>query len=328
VSAADAVEETVRRGDLDELLRLIEQLCDARQWDSLTELRASCERAHETGRQLWPAAAHASYRLALEAPAELAAAVLVDDALPFALGPLPEVAAQHHSWAELEPHLSPGVAAVLTAHERVLRGEDLDGIELPGPAALELPLRLAPWEPQYSLAEYHADHADFPAPPLPSTQPAALPSAPAQATRDEACAALVDLVRTWTTRSDGRADAVVVGGDALSAIAALGPTAVRVGEIAPVHAMALMAWAGASGGAHGPRPGAASGRFGAWWAMAAITDLLDPWPPEPDALGAALDQLRCTTWDAAEPATGWRLQLAIEAPDKGRAWAVAAIDAA
>jgi hypothetical protein len=42
-----------------------------------------------------------------------------------------------------------------------------------------------------------------------------------------------------------------------------------------------MAWAAASGGAHGPRPGAAAGRFAAWWAAATLTDLHADWPPDP-----------------------------------------------
>ena len=64
------------------------------------------------------------------------------------------------------------------------------------------------------------------------------------------------------------------------------------------------------------------------WALGALADLLDDWPPEPDALGAALARLRWLAWDAAEPATGWRLQLAVEDPARGVAWAVSATDAA
>jgi hypothetical protein len=88
-----------------------------------------------------------------------------------------------------------------------------------------------------------------------------------------------------------------------------------------------MAWAAASGGAHGRRPGAAAGRFGAWWAVAALAGLLDDWPVAPDRLGAAVGDLQWFAWDAEEPATGWRLQIAVEDPVRGRAWAIAAGDA-
>ena len=48
----------------------------------------------------------------------------------FALGPLSEVAASTHTWAELAPHAPPGPLAAVTAHERVVRGEDLRRIAL------------------------------------------------------------------------------------------------------------------------------------------------------------------------------------------------------
>ena len=317
----------IRRADLDELLRLIEGLCAMRDWDALAALRERCARAQESGRQLWPVASHAAYRLALEAPAPWSAAVLVDDATTFALGPLPEVAAQAHAWHDLAPHVRAGAAAVLAAHERVVRGEDLSGIELPGPAVLELPQRLTEWEPRYVLAEYEAHTADFPAPRLPAFGSVTLPDAPRRVERDEACVALVDLVRAWTTRSDGRADAVAVTGDALAAIAGLGVHRARVAALGPDDSLALMAWAGASGGAHGRRPGAAAGRFAAWWVAGALTGLLEDWPPEPEQLGAAWSALRFFAWDAGEPATGWQLHLAVEDPSRGQAWAMAAVDA-
>ena len=93
-------------------------------------------------------------------------------------------------------------------------------------------------------------------------------------------------------------------------------------------AVALMAWAGASGGAHGRRPGAASGRFAAWWTLASVTDHLDPWPPDAALLGEALGELRWVAWRAEGPTSGWRLHLAVEHPPRGRAWAIAAVDAA
>lgn len=321
------IDEAVRRADLDELVRLIDGLCSARDWDGLVALRERCAQAHETGRQLWPAASHAAYRLALEGPAPLAAATLDAAGAPFTLGPLPEVAAQAHTWTELAPHAPNGAPAVLAAHERVLRGDDLSGFELPGPSVLEVSLQLEEWEPEYALAEYHSDRADFPMPAIPPLQPAKLPAAHDDVKRDEASGALVELVRAWTAGSDGRADAVSVAGDALDAIATLGPRSARVAPIDPAQGLALMAWAGASGGAHGRRAGAAAGRFGAWWALGAMTGLLDDWPPHPDDLGAALASLEFVAWDSDEPETGWRLHLAVTSTTRSRSWAVTASDA-
>ena len=65
--------ELVEIGDLDELLRATDRLCDAREWAQLVDLRDRCRRAVERGKQLWPAANHVEYRLALEAPGEYAA---------------------------------------------------------------------------------------------------------------------------------------------------------------------------------------------------------------------------------------------------------------
>jgi hypothetical protein len=140
--------------------------------------------------------------------------------------------------------------------------------------------------------------------------------------------ALLELARAWTSESNGRAEAVAIEGDAMAAIATLGPPRARAAEISPTDALAWMAWVGASGGAHGRRRGMASGRFGAWWAAAALTGLLDDWPPVPTELGAAVDELRWFAWDAWEPETGWRFHLAVDDPGDGLAWAVAATDAA
>ncbi|HEX2192380.1 MAG TPA: hypothetical protein VHH09_04235, partial [Acidimicrobiales bacterium] len=93
-------------------------------------------------------------------------------------------------------------------------------------------------------------------------------------------------------------------------------------------ALAAMAWTGASGGAHGRRRGMATGRFGAWWALTALTTGLDRWPPEPDEIGAAGSALRWYRWDGPADDTGWSLRLAVEDPARGRAWALEATDRA
>jgi len=323
---ADRIAEAVERGDLDELTRLIDGLCEAREWDALVELRDRCARAVERGKQLWPAAHHAEYRLALEAPAAWAGSVLVEGAGRFALGPLSEVAASTHTWAELAPHAPAGPVAALAAHERVVRGEDLRGVPIASPPVLELPLALEPWEPSYRVAHYRSHTADFPSPDLPALR--AVDVEPAPQVDDRAGTdGLLALVASWTAGSDGRAEARAARGDARGAIAALGIRRARLGLLTVADAFAHMAWAAASGGAYGRRRGAATGRFDAWIAGAILAGLEDTWPPDGDALGAALADLRWYAWDAAEPVTGWALHLAVEDPKRGLAWALAATDA-
>ena len=325
---ADALPVAVERGDVDELTRLVDSLCANREWDRLVELRDRCEHAIARGRQLWPVAAHVEYRLALEAPGRFAAIVLVEGAGRFAPGPLPEVAASTHEWADLAPHVPPGPPAVLAAHERVVRGEDLTGQTLPGPPVLDLPLHLAGWEPEYYLAHYRHDGVDLPGPPAPALEAVHARAPAPSGIRDPAADALLDAVRAWTEGSEGRAEAIAVRGDALAAIAGLGRDRVRMAEVSPSEALRTLAWAGASGGAHGRRPGAAAGRFAAWWAGAALTGLLEEWPVDAATLGDALTRLRWYAWDSGGAATGWGLHLAIEDPTSGRSWAVAAIDLA
>ncbi len=322
----ESLATAVERGDVDDLVRLVDALCTSREWEQLLELRDRCQHAVELGRQLWPVAAHAEYRLALEAPGRFAATVLVEGAGRFAPGPLPEVAASTHEWADLAPHAPPGPAAVLAAHERVVRGEDLTGEPLPGPPVLDLPLLLAGWEPEYLLAHYRPDGVDLPGPTLPTLTPVEVSTHSPDGSHDAATDALLDAVRAWTEGSEGRAEATMVRGDALAAIRALGRDRVRMAELSASAALRTVAWAGASGGAHARRPGAAAGRFAAWWAGAALTGLLDNWPVDAARLGDALTPLRWYAWDSGGTTTGWRLHLAIEDPSSGRSWAVAAVD--
>ena len=48
----------------------------------------------------------------------------------------------------------------------------------------------------------------------------------------------------------------------------------------------------------------------------------------PDELHRAAQRLRWYRWDVGEPETGWSLRLAVEDTQRGRAWAVSAVDAA
>ena len=136
------------------------------------------------------------------------------------------------------------------------------------------------------------------------------------------------LVETWTASSNGRAEVACVEGTADDAVRALGPSTWTSRPLTLAEALAWLAWAGASGGAHGRRRGAALGRFGALWVLAAVLDLTDEWPVPLDVLG---DRARSLRWSWWEPATavqhGWRLQLAVEDVDEGHAWAINAVDA-
>ena len=319
----------IDRGSLDELTVEVDRLAAAEQWGGLFQLRDQCRRAVERGKQLWPVAANAEYRLALEAPARWAAQMLVPGTGRFALGPMPEVAATRHTWDELAMNAPAGPVASMAAHERVVRGEDLTGDDRIQRDVLDLPLVVQDWEPAYPLAEYEPQEAHFPAPELPAPSPVALPPAPAVTLDDvAACRALTELALAWTTESNGRAEAVGVEGDGPTAIAALGLRRARMAEIPAPVAVALAAWTGASGGAYGRRRGMAPGRFAAWWVIAAVAGLTDAWPVPPEELGQAAQQLRWYAWDAGEPETGWSLHLAIEDPAVGVAWAVTAVDSA
>ena len=318
-------------GDLDALLIRIDHLCADRDWAGVLDLRDRCRRAIERGRQLWPASSHAEYRLALEASGPLAAAVLVPGTGRFALGPLAEVAASTHTWAELRPHLEPTPDAAMVAHERVVRGEDLTGEADWVPPALELPLKLQPWEPHYPLVTYRAHKLEAAVVPSPELVAIGRPSRPAEPVDDgDSTRALAELANAWRQESNGTVEVVAIDGDAASAVAALpaitGADGMRMAEVPAAQALAVMAEAAASGGAHGRRRGMAAGRFGAWWAVAALAGQLDDWPFEPDELGRAAAALRWYRWDAGGPSSGWSLRLAVEDPDFGQAWAIDAAD--
>ncbi len=515
-----ALDELIHRGDLDGLVRLIDAECASRDWAGLLRLRNRARSAVDTGRQLWPAATLAEYRLALWAPAQWAATVLDEDSGRFTIGPLTEVVAMRHSFADLAAHVPAGPRLGFIAHERGLRGEviapgSLDTLAVPD--VLEIPLALQPWEPQYVVATYTDEGVRADPPPRPTVRrpvepvdppagigepprdetatghpgvadPSAEPFAepprdesrssshrrepireaprdkthspaqpgepiaeaprdktrspaqpgepagePAEETprdetksphgaidparksraesprdgtsspshqgksidgtpRDETSArrsgagddrvggddvgdpaetkrhveirqanpdlangaetkrhvevregggtehltviddeavqlATRQLLEAWTASSDGRAEVVCVEGDAAAAVAALGVRGATLVALDLREAMAWLAWAGASGGAHGRRRGAAIGRFGAWWLVAALGDALDEWPLPPDDLGAIAGELRWWWWDAGEPPLGWELQLAVEDPLEGYAWAISAHDA-
>jgi hypothetical protein len=318
--------EAVDRGDLDELVRLVDGLASAREWHRIVDLRDRCRHAMERGLQLWPAAEYAEYRLALDAPGQFAGPVVVEGAGRFALGPLWEVAASSHTWEDLAPHVPPGPARAMAAHERVLRGEDLRGDDTVDPLVLEIPLVLEPWEPEYAVATYRSDEADLPAPDLPPIGAPASMGAPGDLLdRPVETEALLDPVLVWLEQSNGEARAVAVEGDAEAAIAALGVTDGGIAELEPAAAVSWLAWAGASGGGHGRRRGGPAGRFAAWWAVVTLAGL--EWPPAEGEVAEASHRLKWVRWSG--PGGGnWELRLAVEDPARGLAWAVDAFDSA
>jgi hypothetical protein len=308
--------------ELDELLREVDRLVARRDWPELLALRNRARLAHERGKQHWPAAARAEYRLALDAPGEYAGQVIVEGAGRFAPGPLAEVAASTHHWREIGGHIPPGPLRTIAVHEHIVRG-DHTAFDQGDPRVLPVPLALLDWEPAYPVAVYEADTAHFPAPPLPELTAVDLPPAPAECSTDvDEALALRALATTWLTESNGRAHAVGVQGGALKAIAALGAIRGRAAEISSSDALARMAWTGASGGAEGRRRGMAWGRFVAWECAAVLAGV------EMDELGEVLDDLRWFVWDAFEPEQGWTLRLAVEDQDNDCAWAVEATDRA
>lgn len=321
------VREAIEANDPARLVRLVDGMCSSRSWDDLVDLALRCRRAVDSGKQLWGVAYHADYRLALEAPGEYAAAVAATGGGGFTLGPLTEVAAMRHTWLELDAHLPEGTTRTLVAHERVVHGENLSEVSGVDRRLLDIPLQLVDWEPEYATAAYRPDRANHPTPPTPVLSRRELPPPGGVIEHPDETDALLALTETWTTESNGRSEAIAVHGNALQAIAALGPRSVLLAEVGLAEAAAWMAWAAASGGAHGKRPGAAAGRFSAWWAIAALCDLLDPWPPDPDELGEAGAALNWFLWDDLAPSTGWSLRIAAEDPEHGVAWALSASDA-
>ena len=326
LSTADLIEV----GDVIALCAHIDSLVLDQCWDELVGLRDACRSALERGRQLWPAAAYAEFRLARDAPGRYAVTVVDSVAARYTLGPFAEVMTSTHDWEELAPFLLSTPGSALVAHEAGIRGADLndDPVALVLPSVLDLPLVLQAWEPKYAGASYRTDHVEHPSPGLPRTFPVRGRILPARHTDDpRTLDALLGLVRPWVTESNGRSEARAVVGDLWGAITSLGISRPNVAEVPAKDAIALLAWAASTGGSHGRRRGAAVGRSEAWWVATHLTGLNDGEPVHPDELGEAVNELRWAVWDAGEPDTGWALRIAVEDPAEGLAWVLAAIDA-
>jgi hypothetical protein len=153
-------------------VREVDRRCAVEDWDGVVAVRDACLVAtEETGRQLWGPARFAAYRVALEGPAPLAAAMLEPGVVRFGLGPLTEVVAQRHTFAELADHLDASLRPVV-AQERVLRGEDLRADPRAEGDPDAPPLVLQPFEPVYVLPTYRASERFDNTPPVPTERDA------------------------------------------------------------------------------------------------------------------------------------------------------------
>jgi hypothetical protein len=329
----DDLDLLVHRADLDGLVRLVDAHTATRSWPELLVLRDRCRAAIGTGRQLWPAATLAEYRLALLAPAPIAVQVLGEEGGRFTIGPLTEVIAHHHTWVELRDALEPGPRAAMVAHERVARGEDLHDDELLAgwPNVLELPYLLATWELPLDGVTYRDAGLDDPGPHAPvDLAPVTVEQAPEVLDDPVVERAVRDLFGPWTSGSNGRVEVVAVEGGPGRALGALGAPAGRA-RLAPLGAgtaTAWLGWAGATGAAHGRRRGAALGRFATWWLLAALDGGGDePTALDPEQLGSAAHRFDWWWFDAGEPAGGWRVQLVVHDPADDVSWAISAHDA-
>jgi resuscitation-promoting factor RpfA len=324
--ADDSLTSLIEGSDLAALIRHIDGACARRAWDELVDLRDRCEEAVTRGKQVWAVAQFAEYRLALEGPAPYAASVMGDGKGRFALGPLWEVAASTHTWADLSPQLELPTIRALVAHERSIRGDTVGEGEI-DPHILGIPVVIQPWEPSYPVADYQSDRAVFPDEIFDIEMPwTDLPDPVERQNDDAVCDVLLDLVKPWWEDSLGKAEVSTVNGTVEQAIRTLGPHRVRLADVTAATAMEAMAWAGASGGGHGRRRGTPSGRTGAWWVMLEVLGY-DDVPGDPTILGDEADELRWVLWDPGDRVGGWNLHVGISDPDDGIAWVLSAVDA-
>ncbi len=316
----------VDRADLDEIVRRIDDMCSTREWASLASLRDKAAAAVRTGRQTWPCATLANYRLALHGPADIAAASLQHPTSTFSIGPLTEVIAQHHTWTELEAHIDNAPLRGFVAYERALRGESVPE-DATLRAVLEIPINPAAWEPNYEPPVYDDNGVSAPTPQLNVAPTNGIECVPASTDDDpDIESAVRSVFDAWTTQSNGRVSFTAVSGGVDSALGALGLSRARVSPLEPSQVMALVAWAGASGGAYGRRRGGAQGRFGAWWFATAMADALDEWPLPQGTLRTEMEELQWFAWSTDEPVLGWQLQIAAWDPFNDMSWAFSARD--
>jgi len=309
------VEELGRQGRWAELLALCVEMADAS--------RATRDVGHASWQR--QAVHQAAHRIAVEGPARVAAQLVRQDWQH--LGPLWEVVATRHAWADLRDHAPPGEGTHLAAHTRVLLGEDLSGDGLLDPAVLGLPFVLQPWEahawghvddmPHYSRSSMstggHAGRATGACPlPEPGRR---LDDGPAET-------ALEHLVHDW-----GNVATVTVAGTALHAVAALhagaGTTHVQGSHLPAGEVFPALIGPARGDGPHTTYRGTAVGRLLVWRALAAMADVAPGDYLPVDEITAFVDRCRWFTWAAPDDEI-WHLHIAVDDPARGRAWALSA----
>lgn len=322
----DTLTPLIEGSDLAGLIRAIDGICSRREWDELIALRDRCDEAVKRGKQVWAVSQFAEYRLALEGPSDLAATVMTDGRGRFSLGPLWEVASSSHSWSELRPYLDVPTIRALTAHERSIHGDLVDGGDIDN-AILEIPVAIQSWEPRYPTAKYTPDRATFPDDIFDIEMRWTDLGEPIEAQADdEVSDALLDLVKPWWEDSLGKAEVVTVDGTIEDAIRVLGPHRVRMSDVSLETALEAMTWAGASGGGHGRRRGTPVGRAGAWWVLLSLLGY-DDVPGDASEVGREASGLRWVLWDPGDRVGGWNLHIGVEDPEDGVAWVLSAVDA-
>lgn len=338
-----ALDDLIHRGDLDELIRLIDARCETRDWNGLARIHTRCRAAVSTGRQLWPAATLAEYRLVLWGPAPLAAQMVNGSVGKVSVGtsaigtgiggPLTEVLAQNHSWVEVAPFLDDPIARAYVVHERAIRGEKIPASDRHAASELvmEIPAQLAAWEPTYPVAVYSDHGAEFPTPNLvTATVEIKVPKGATRVEDDQVSAvreAFTALAEPWISQSNGHSELVCAEGGPAEALGVLGVPHGRIITISTDLALQWLMWAASNGGAHGRRPGAAAGRDAVWWLLGSLGELSDQWPPTDTEIQELLTDLEWWWWEAAEPAVGWNLRLLCRDAPHGVTWAFAAHDA-
>jgi hypothetical protein len=329
---SDYLASLIHRVDIDELVRYVDNVCASGDFPHLIDVRDQARAAVNSGRQLWPIATLANYRLALYAPGPLAVRALDDTARTFMPGPLSEILAVHHTWDELSEHLVPGPDRSLFAYERALRGDNITTDES---NALDIPLVPLTWEPNYPVASYDDEGVTCDPPALPSLSLANSSmiesNSPSKGVDDLAIDDLViddlviddedtdiavrELFSSWTTESNGTVAVTIVEGSIADALSAHGLANAPTSPLTTQEAFSWLAWAGASGGAHGTRRGMATGRFGVWWLCATITDTADEWPLHDPMSHEAIKQL---AWHQFLPKdghqNGWVVHFAVHDP--------------
>jgi hypothetical protein len=287
-----------------DLVDMVGRLAAEHRFDELRSLRDRCRQIGDDRHRV--IASIAEYRLVLDGPPALVADVLVHNGGDEFLAPLAEVAAQHHSWAELAELISSRTQiARHLVQNRALRGELVE--QAPADWGTELPVWLEPWEPSYGVATFGAVSMEHPRPVIRMRGGRWRNTSPGEPIGDPYTnEAVALLTQAWRGRR-GSVDVLVVEGDEQSAVAALGVRPHSIAEIRMSDAFAAMAWIGGSGGPDGGRRGAAFGRYAAWWTAAALTGLTESWPVHPDDLRDAAGALRWFIWSEDRNDDGFRL---------------------